>query len=90
MIDQGDCGQAWTASSTSSVVPSAHVKWLGDAVVEERDVLLFASDDTGGEDEGWLTLATLTTGGVNDAFTIDKWNHNCNKKQDIHAGDEQA
>ena len=58
MIDQGDCGQAWTASSTSSVVPSAHVKWLGDEVVEERDVLLFAKVVMirGGEDDGWLTL----------------------------------
>ena len=26
MTDQGDCGQACTASSTSSVVPSEHVK----------------------------------------------------------------
>lgn len=29
MIDYGDCGQAQTASSSASVVPSAHVKWLG-------------------------------------------------------------
>jgi hypothetical protein len=29
MIDQGDCGQAQTASSSASVVASAHVKWLG-------------------------------------------------------------
>ena len=42
MIHQGDCGQAKSASSRASVVPSAHVKWLGDEVVEERDVLLFA------------------------------------------------
>lgn len=29
MIHQGDCGQAKRASSRASVVPSAHVKWLG-------------------------------------------------------------
>lgn len=29
MIDQGDCGQAQRASSSASVVPSAHVKRLG-------------------------------------------------------------
>lgn len=29
MIDLGDCGQAQTASSRASVVPSAHVKRLG-------------------------------------------------------------
>ena len=29
MIDQVDCGQAQTASSRASVVPRAHVKWLG-------------------------------------------------------------
>ena len=39
VIHQGDCGQAKSASSRASVVPSAHVKWLGSSVVEERDVL---------------------------------------------------
>ena len=29
VIHQGDCGQAKSASSSASVVPSAHVKWLG-------------------------------------------------------------
>ena len=54
--DQGDCGQAQTASSTSSVVPSEHVKWLlrgRDSGQGRAGRALGLKGDTGG-DGGWM------------------------------------